>query len=94
MRPLKNGCGCSLCRAADKNVGKRRCKHILDNASMVVRHNKGVNFIDISGMMNNEDTKISIKASETQIKGYISSLSKGLSEDIQKDILAKLREEG
>ena len=78
IRTLEGG-GCSLCYASDENVGKRRCKHILDGATMDVRHVKGMNFVDISGRMNDSDTQISIKATDKDIKKYITNLSKGLS---------------
>ena len=33
LRPRKDG-GCSVCKASDENVGKRRCCHILDTMSV------------------------------------------------------------
>ena len=43
MRNRKDG-GCSMCNASDENVGKKRCCHVLDNAAMQVRSEKGTNF--------------------------------------------------
>lgn len=91
MRTNKNG-GCSLCNASDANVGKRRCCHVLDNASIEVRHERGMNYIDITGKVNDNDTGFSIKADKKEIKSYISSLSSGLSKKEQEDILSVLRE--
>ena len=90
IRTLEGG-GCSLCYASDENVGKRRCKHILDGATMNVRHAKGMNFVDISGRMNDSDTQFSIKATEKDIKNYITILSKGLSKKDKETILDAMR---
>lgn len=92
MRTCKNG-GCSLCNATDENVGKRRCNHILDNASINVRKEKGTNFVDISGQIEGENSAVSIKANETKIKSFITSLSSGLSKKEQDSILSILRED-
>ena len=92
MRTRKDG-GCSICYASDENVGKKRCCHVLDNAALAVRHEKGMNFIDISGTVDKHDTNFSIKANEEKIKGFISSLSTGLSKKQQDSILSVLREE-
>ena len=93
IRPLKDGSGCSLCRAAEENVGKRRCQHILDSANMqVVKYDNGINYIDISGQINKNKTEFSIKADEKKVKSFISNLAKGLSVEDQKNILAVLRE--
>lgn len=92
MRTRKDG-GCSICYASDENVGKKRCCHVLDNAALAVRHEKGMNFIDISGTVDKQDTNFSIKANEEKIKGFISSLSTGLSKKQQDSILSVLREE-
>lgn len=92
MRTRKDG-GCSICYASDENVGKKRCCHVLDNAALAVRHEKGMNFIDISGTVNKQDANFSIKANEEKIKGFISSLSTGLSKKQQDSILSVLREE-
>lgn len=74
LRTRKDG-GCSICYASDENVGKRRCCHVLDNAAMAVRKEKGMNFVDISGNTHNgDDTTISIKASEKKIEDFITSL--------------------
>lgn len=91
IRTRKDG-GCSICYASDENVGKRRCCHILDNATMAVRHEKGTNFIDISGQVDEEDTTVSIKASQDKIKDYISSLSNGLTKKQKTNILNALKE--
>lgn len=92
MRTCKNG-GCSLCNATDENVGKRRCNHILDNASINVRKEKGTNFVDISGQIEGENSAVSIKANETKIRSFITSLSSGLSKKEQESILSILRED-
>lgn len=92
MRTRKDG-GCSICYASEENVGKKRCCHVLDNAALAVRHEKGTNFIDISGTVDKKDTALSIKASEKKIKGFISALSAGLSKKDQDDIMAILRGE-
>ena len=89
----KKGGGCSLCNASDENVGKRKCCHILDNASIEVKRENGVNFIDVSGTDGNEETTFSIKASETKIRNYIKSLSEGLTKEEKEEILAILRNE-
>lgn len=91
MRTCKDG-GCSLCNATDANVGKRRCNHVLDNASIKVRKEKGTNFVDISGQINGENQTLIVKANETKIKSFISSLSNGLSKKEQEDVLSALRE--
>ncbi len=90
IRALEGG-GCSLCYASDDNVGKRRCKHILNGATMAVRHEKGMNFVDISGKMDDSDTQFSIKATEKDIKNYITSLSNGLSKKDKETILDAMR---
>lgn len=91
IRTRKDG-GCSICYASDENVGKKRCCHVLDNASINVRKERGAKFIDISGQVDDEDTTISIKASEKKIKNYISSLSKGLSKKEKSELLDILRD--
>ena len=91
MRTRKDG-GCSLCNAAEENVGKRRCCHILDNAAIQVRQEKGMKYIDISGNVEGNNTEFSVKASQEKIKTFISSLSSGLSKKDQDSILSVLRE--
>ncbi|MBQ8218191.1 MAG: hypothetical protein IJZ79_02705 [Bacilli bacterium] len=91
MRTRKDG-GCSLCNASDENVGKRRCCHVLDNAAVAVRHEKGINYIDISGKVDGNDTEFSVKANQEKIKSFISTLSSGLSKKDQEGILSILRE--
>lgn len=91
MRTRKDG-GCSLCRASENNVGKKRCCHILDNAAIQVRHEKGINFIDITGQFDNKDVEISMKANQSKIKDFISTLSSSLSKKEHDDILSILRE--
>lgn len=93
MMRTKKGGGCSMCNASDENVGKRKCCHVLDNASIEVRQEKGTNFIDISGKVDNEDTTVSVKANQAKIKSFISSLSNGLSEQERDEILSVLRED-
>ena len=93
IRPLKGG-GCSECKAMDQNVGKRRCHHVIDNAKMVVvKREKGVKFIDISGQVEGKDSSFTIKAADNDIKKYISNLSSGLSKKERADILAVLQNE-
>jgi hypothetical protein len=91
IRQLQGG-GCSLCRASDENVGKRRCRHILDGVTMDVKKVNGMNFVDIKGKMNNEDVKFSAKATEKDVRNYITSLSKGLSKKEKASILDAMRE--
>ena len=91
IRTRKDG-GCSICYASDENVGKRRCCHVLDNASIKVRHESGINFIDLSGELDGEETSFSMKASEKKIKDFISSLSDGLTKEEKEEILAVVRE--
>lgn len=91
MRTLKEG-GCSLCNATDENVGKKRCRHVLDNAAIKVRKDGSTNFVDITGTVDNESMTMSAKANETKIKDFISSLADGLSEKERNDILSVLRE--
>ena len=92
IRTRKDG-GCSICRASEENVGKRRCNHVLDNAEIKIRKDGATKFVDISGKINNNNEKFSIKTSEEQIKKYISNLSKGLSKKQKDDILNTLRNE-
>ena len=92
IRTKRDG-GCSLCNASEANVGKRRCCHVLDNASIQVRHENGMNLIDISGNMNGEETSFSMKANETKIKNYIASLSDGLTKEEKAEILAVIKDE-
>jgi len=91
MRTRKDG-GCSLCNASDQNVGKRRCCHVLDNAAIAVRREKGINYIDISGKFDGENTEFSVKANQEKIKSFISTLSTGLNKKDQENILSVLRE--
>ena len=91
MRTLKDG-GCSLCNATDENVGKKRCHHVLDNASIEVRNDGSTKFVDITGTVDNESMTMSTKASEAKIKDFIASLSSGLSKKERDDILSVLRE--
>ena len=35
IRPLIDG-GCSECSASEENVGKRRCRHVLETANITV----------------------------------------------------------
>lgn len=92
MRTRKDG-GCSLCNASDDNVGKRRCCHVLDNASIQVRHEKGMNYIDITGKFDKNDAEFSIKANQDKVKDFISNLSSCLSKKDQEGILSVLRDE-
>lgn len=88
IRTRKDG-GCSVCRSSEENVGKKRCCHILDDAEMKIRHERGINFIDIT---DEKKQIVSIKTNENKIKNYIASLSEGLSEEDKEDILALIKE--
>lgn len=91
IRTRRDG-GCSLCRASEQNVGKRRCCHILDNAAINVRHERGINFIDLSGEIDDKEVSFSMKATEKTIKNYIASLSNGLTKEEKEEILAIVRD--
>lgn len=91
IRPLKGG-GCSICRAAEENVGKRRCQHVMSNAKMiVVERNHGMNTINIEGIVDGKDSGFSVAASTSEIKSYISNLSTSLSNKERATILAVLQ---
>lgn len=93
LRTLQGG-GCSMCYASDENVGKRRCKHVLDNAAMAVRKDKGMYFVDISGEMNNQNVKVSAKQSEEKIASFAAECTSKLSNlttKEKKEILNVLR---
>ena len=93
MRPLKDG-GCSLCNASDENVGKRRCRHVLDTANIVsVERNDKMNWIDIDGISDGRETNLSIQANDKQIKEYIKTLSSALTKKEKETILALLQDE-
>jgi hypothetical protein len=93
IRPLIGG-GCSICRAAEENIGKRKCKHILDNASIIyVEKDKGTNFINIEGRVDGKNASFSVEASDKKIKEYIINLSSGLSKKEKATILAVLQDE-
>lgn len=91
IRTRKDG-GCSLCRASEENVGKKRCCHVLDNAAISVRHERGINFIDLSGEIDDQKVAFSVKASEKTIKNYIASLSDCLTQKEKEEILSIVRE--
>lgn len=91
IRTRKDG-GCSLCRASEENVGKKRCCHVLDNAAISVRHERGINFIDLSGKIDDKQIAFSVKATEKTIKNYIASLSDGLTQKEKEEILSIVRE--
>ena len=90
IRARKDG-GCSVCNAADSNVGKRRCCHLLDNADIKIRYEQGTNYIDLSGNMDNSSISFSMKASETKIKDFITALSDGLTKEEKEEILSIVR---
>lgn len=92
IRPRKDGNGCSICHASEENVGKRRCCHMLDKAQITVRNENRSKFIDITGQVDDEDTTISIKATEKKIKDYITSLSNGLPKKDRENLLRSLRD--
>ena len=85
IRPRKDG-GCSLCRA--KEVGKRRCCHVLGGVEMVVRHERGMNFVDINGDMSGEKVAFSIPATQNKIVDYMTAMSDALPEK-QKNAIFK-----
>lgn len=89
LRTRKDG-GTSICHASDKNVGKRRCCHVLDNASISVQKSGSTNFIDISGQIDGKDTSFNIKANSEKIKDYITNLSKGLTDKERDSILSAI----
>ena len=92
VRPLQGG-GSSVCYSSEENVGKRRCRHILSDATTInVRKEKSTKFIDISGTDGDDETIVSIKTNETNIKKYISSLSGGLSKKERANILEALKD--
>ena len=90
IRTRKDG-GCSICYAEEKNVGKRKCCHILDDASIEIRKEKGTNFIDITGKYGKESVGFSIKANEKKVKEFITELQNSLTEKEQKAIIKELR---
>lgn len=92
IRPRKDG-GCSLCRASDENVGKRRCCHILSDATFKVRQENGINFVDIDGIMDKDKqkTKISVAMSEKAIRSFVSQVNGFLSKAEKKEIKAEIK---
>ena len=93
LRPRIDG-GCSLCKASDENVGKRRCCHMLGGVTMDVVHKKGTNFVNISGTLdNNEKVNVSTEADEAKITEFVMHLSDGLSTSKKNGILKALREQ-
>lgn len=90
LRTRKDG-GCSYCNASDENVGKRRCCHVLDGASMEVRCEKGMKFVDISGSIDGKDTSFSIPSTTKEIKGYIESLGSCLPKKTRESLYNKVR---
>ena len=91
VRTRKDG-GCSVCYASEQNVGKRRCCHVLDNAAIKIRYEKGTNYIDLSGEMEDKNVSFSMKANEAKIKDFISALSEGLTKEEKEEILAIVRD--
>lgn len=93
IRPLIDG-GCSECSASDENVGKRRCRHVLETANItVVEKNDRMNWIDIEGIIDGKDSSFSIEASDKEIKNYIKELSTSLTKKEKKAILEVLSDE-
>ena len=87
IRPLIDG-GCSECFASDENVGKRRCRHILQTGNpIIVNKSEKMNWIDIEGKENQTPT------SEKDVKEYFSKISTTLSKKEQEEILSELRYE-
>jgi hypothetical protein len=90
IRTLADG-GCSVCYASEENVGKRRCRHVLDSAELKVEKEKGSMFVNIDAEIDGKEEKFSIKAEEDKIKDFISNLSNGLSKKQKEKILEDLR---
>ena len=90
IRPLIDG-GCSVCIASEENVGKRKCRHVLSEAVMTVEKEGSTRFVDIEGVNESGSEKFSIKATEADIKNYISTLSKALTDEQKQEILAEIR---
>jgi len=90
IRTLADG-GCSVCYASEENVGKRRCRHVLDSAELKVEKEKGSMFVNIDAEIDGKEEKFSIKAEEAKIKDFISNLSNGLSKKQKEKILEDLR---
>lgn len=91
IRPRKDGCGCSLCRASEENVGKRRCIHTLNGVSMSVHKEGNTNFVNIDGQMEDKEISLSVKATQKKVKEYIANLSNGLSKKDKENVLSALR---
>ena len=93
IRPLIDG-GCSECSASEENVGKRRCRHVLETANItVVEKSDNMSWIDIDGRIEGEDSTFSIKASTKEIQDYIKELSTTLTTKEKKEILDYLQNE-
>lgn len=90
IRPLQGG-GCSLCRASEKNVGKKKCKHILNDFAIDVEKHRGMNIVRIDGLVDGAKTSLSGEANEKQIESYLTNLSKGLSPKKHDSILNMMR---
>ena len=90
MRTRKDG-GMSICYAKEENVGKKKCCHVLDDAAIEVRREKGINFIDITGKFGKDSVGFSVKANEKKIRDYISNLTDGLTKKEQTEVLNVLR---
>jgi hypothetical protein len=95
IRPLKNGQGCSECRALPQNVGKKKCCHTLEGTPFAYRKDGSTKFIDISGTLNDDNVSLSVKATEKVVSNYIQTLrdmSADLTEKQKKSIRNQLRE--
>lgn len=95
IRPLKTG-GCSICTASEENVGKKKCQHMLSDAIITVlpkQAGSNLRVINIDAFEDSNATNISIAATTSQIKTYISNLSNSLSDEERNSILEVLRAE-
>ena len=90
LRARKDG-GTSICHAPSDKVGHRKCCHVMSDADIKVRKEGATMLINISGVVDNKDTKFDIKANEKKVKKYISNLSAGLSKEEKESILKALQ---
>lgn len=93
IRPRKDG-GCSLCKASEENVGKRRCCHMLGGTTMSVVHKNGMNYVDISGTLDHKDKiHLTAEVDEQTIHKMLAELTgvAPLPEKEKKNILKSIR---
>ncbi len=95
IRPLKNGQGCSECKALPQNVGKKKCCHTLEGATFAYRKDGSTKFIDISGNDADTDVSFSVKATDKALKDLgkaLSNLSADLTDKQRKSLKNQLRD--